>query len=62
MSPAPVKNDDPTRSGLRTPVESTGLQAPEIVVPSAGESHLQDGLSLVNEVQRERGISLAFAA
>jgi len=41
-----VKNDDATR----------------IVVPSAGESHLQDELSLVNEVQRERGISLAFAA
>ena len=33
-----------------------------MVVPSAGESHLQDELSLVNEVQRERGISLAFAA
>src|SRR5437016_8099361 len=28
------KNEDPTRSGFRTPVESTGLPKPEIVVLS----------------------------
>jgi hypothetical protein len=51
--------DDPTRSGFRTPVESTGLPRPEIVVPSSDESHQQDELSSGNKVQREpRGLSV----
>jgi hypothetical protein len=32
-----VFDADPARSGFRTPVESTGLQKPEIVIPSSSE-------------------------